>query len=247
MSENENKLKKIYEEKLIYSLLLASKEKLEQILVWKFVGNKKITARVKLSIINKTTKTISINSHEDDIDILSQILSSSECLNFYIPNGSSLFQTSIKNIESAQRVVLRFPQFVAQLERRKWIRLNAEDFPNIRIQFTKKNDPLKSTQQFYRKNLHDLGVGGMAIMMSKSEAKFFLKGEKIKAVELLIDDSKIVVDLEVVNQIELNPSTQSNHYYKVWKIGFRFAGMQKKDQELISGFIFRHLKSPIAV
>ena len=228
-------------------MLLASKEKLEQVLVWKFVGNKKITARVKISILNKSNKTLSISPHEDDVEILSQILGSSESLNFYIPNGSSLFQSSIKNIESSQRVMLRIPHFIAQLERRKWIRLNTEDFSNIRVQFSKKIDPIRSTQQFYRKNLYDLGVGGMAIIMSKSEAKFFITGESIKGVELLIDDNKVVVDLEVVNQIELIPSTQSNHYYKVWKIGFRFAGMQKKDQELISGFIFKHLKSPIAV
>lgn len=247
MSENDSKLKKIHDEKLIYSLLLTSKEKSEQILVWKFVGNKKITARVKISILNKINKTLSISSHEDDVEILSLILSSSESLNLYIPNGSSLFQSKIKNIESAHRVVLRIPQFVAQLERRKWLRLKTEDFSNIRIQFSKKIDPIKSTQQFYRKNLYDLGVGGLAIIMSKAEAKFFLNGETIKSVELLIDDHKIVADLEVVNQIELNPSTQSNHYYKVWKIGFKFAGMQKKDQELISSYIFKYLKSPIAV
>ena len=87
----------------------------------------------------------------------------------------------------------------------------------------------------------------MALIMSRAEAKYFLPGEIIKSVELLIDDNKIVADIEVVNQIEINPSKGSRHYYKVWKVGFRFAGMQKKDQELVSSYIFKNLKSPIAV
>ncbi len=247
MSDNDNKLKKIYDNKLIYSLLLATKERSDQVLVWKFVGTKKVTARIKITVINKTNGTLVFCPASEDADILKNILSSSESLNFYIPSGSTLFQCKVKNIESMDRIVSFLPQFVAQLERRKWLRLKTIELQNVRIQFSKKIDPVRTTQQFYRKNIFDLGVGGMALLMTKSESKFFIQGEIIKSVEILIDDLKIVADLEVIKHIEIKPGQESNQHYKVWKIGFRFAGMQKKDQETISTFVFKHIGNSIAV
>jgi len=247
VSDNENKLKKIYDIKFIHSLLLSSKEKLEQVLVWKFIGTKKITARIKITVTSKANGTIIFSPDERDSDILSNIISSSESINFYIPSGSTLFQCNIKNVESLNRVIVFMPQFIAQLERRKWLRLKTIDLKNVRIQFSKRVDPIRATQQFYRKSLIDLGVGGMAVFMTKSESKSFIQGEVIKGVELLIDDIKIVTNLEVINHVEFKPGQESDLHYKVWKIGFRFAGMQKKDQEIISTFVFKNMGNSIAV
>lgn len=226
---------------------MATKEKAEQVIVWKFVGSKKITANIRITVINKTNGTIIFSPTLEDTEVLKKIIGSSEALNFYIPAGSTLFQCNIKQVESPERVVVFAPKFIAQLERRKWLRLKTIDRQNVRIQFSKRIDPIKTTQQFYRKNIFDLGVGGLALIMTKSESKFFIQGEIIKGVELLIDDLKIVADLEVINHIELKPGQENDQHYKVWKIGFRFAGMQKKDQEYISSFVFKNLGASIAV
>lgn len=247
VSDNDNKLKKIYDSKLINSVLMGSKEKSEQVLVWKFIGTKKITASVKITVINKSNNTLVFSPNSEDSEVLGKILSSSEVLNFYIPSGSTLFQCKIKQVEGPHRITVYVPPFIAQLERRKWLRLKTIDKENVRIQFSKRIDPAKITQQFFRKNIFDLGVGGMAIVMSKSESKSFIQGEVIKGAELLIDDCKIVADLEVINHIELKPGSENDQLYKVWKIGFRFAGLQKKDQETISSFVFKHMSSSIAI
>jgi hypothetical protein len=247
VSDNDNKLKKIYDPKLITSLLMATKEKAEQVLVWKFLGTKKVTASIRITVINKANGTLVFSPTLEDADVLKKIISSSESVNFYIPGGSTLFQCNIKQIESPERIIVYAPKFIAQLERRKWLRLKTIDKQNVRIQFSKRIDPIKTTQQFFRKNIFDLGVGGMALVMTKAESKSFIQGELIKGVELLIDDFKIVVDLEVLNHIELKPGQESDQFYKVWKIGFRFAGLQKKDQEIISTFVFKNIGSSIAV
>ena len=247
MSEIDNKLKKIYDPKLIISSIMTTKEKADQVLVWKFIGTKKITASVKITVINKATGTLVFSPTQEDAEVLKKIISSSESINFYIPSGSTLFQCNIKHIESPGRIIVYIPKFIAQLERRKWIRFKTNDQPNVRIQFSKRIDPVKSTQQFFRKNILDIGVGGIALIMSKVESKSFIPGELIKRAELLIDDLKIVVDLEVINHIELKPGQESDQIYKVWKIVFRFAGLEKKNQEIISAFVFKNISSSIAV
>lgn len=247
MSDSENKLKKIYDAKLITSLLMATKEKSEQVLVWKFIGTQKVTANIKFNVINKTNGTLVFSPSPEDTEVFKKIIGSSESLNFYIPSGSTLFQCTVKHVESLERIIVYAPQFVAQLERRKWLRLKTIENQSVRIQFSKKIDPIKSTQQFYRKSVFDLGVGGLALIMTKAESKFFIRGEIVKGVELLIDDVKIVADLEVINNLEIKPGQESDQYYKVWKIGFRFAGLQKKDQELISSFVFKNIGQSIAV
>jgi c-di-GMP-binding flagellar brake protein YcgR len=131
---------------------------------------------------------------------------------------------------------------VAQLERRRWLRLTVGETISARIQFTKKLDPLKTTSHFSSKHLLDIGAGGGSFVVSKLEAKSYLTGDIIKGLEVLINDRKITCDAEILRVHELKPNSSKESHYRVWKISLRFLALAKSDEEFISSFVFEKVK-----
>lgn len=233
---DDNKFKKIHDAKQIGHQLLASKERQEAVFVWRIVGDKKILAPVRLELIKRSQQELVIRPKEGEEEIFHQVLGSCEQINFFIPQSCLLFQAKFKQPEIDGSVTLAYPSFVAQVERRKWLRLPAEASHRLKIQFCKTVMTPKPVNQFLSKELLDLGAGGVSFVVSKAESKFFIAGEMVKNMEVLVGDTKYTVQGEILRVSSLGDQ-------KLWKVSVRFVAIGKKEQEALAKFVFEHLRT----
>ncbi|MBY0516228.1 MAG: PilZ domain-containing protein [Bacteriovoracaceae bacterium] len=237
----DNKLKKIYDSRQIGHQLLSVKESQEEAFVWRFVGNKKILAPIKFEIIKKAKEEFQIKAAPGHEALFQEVIGSSDKLNFFLPHTLLLFQSKLQEINHDGSVLVLFPEFLAQLERRKWLRMNCENKVKIKTQFCKQVLEPKKMSQFFGKSLVDMSGGGFSLLASKAESKFFLSGEVIKNLELIIEDEKILVDVETVKVQEISTYDPNSINPKAWKISFKFQKITKKHQDFLIKFVFQHL------
>lgn len=227
---DDNKFKKVHDAKLIGHQLLAAKEKQEAVFIWRIVGDKKILSPVRFELIKRSHQELVIRPKEGEEESFHQVLGSCEQINFFMPQSAFLFQCKFKQPESDGSVTVSYPDFVAQVERRKWLRMTADPSHKLRIQFCKTVHTPKPVNQFLSKSLLDLSAGGVSFLVSKAESKFFIPGELVKNMELLIGDIKYTVQGEILHVGEL-------------KVSVRFNALGKKEQEALAKFVFEHIRT----
>lgn len=233
---DDNKFKKIHDAKQIGHQLLAAKERQETVFIWRIVGDKKILAPVRLELIKRSQLELVIRPKDGEEELFHQVLGSCEQINFFMPQSCLLFQCKFKQPESDGSVTLAYPSFVAQVERRKWLRLTANVNHRLKTQFCKTVMTPKPVNQFLSKTLLDLGAGGMSFVVSKAESKFFIAGEMVKNMELLVGDIKYTVQGEILRVSEFGEQ-------KAWKVSVRFDAIGKKEQEALAKFVFEHIRT----
>jgi c-di-GMP-binding flagellar brake protein YcgR len=243
----ESKLKKIHKSKIFLSLIQSAKEKAESIIVWRLIGHRKLTSQIKISSLNRVNQQMKIDLVDGDERGFAAVVSSIEKINFYIASSSILFQCQVKEVVDSKKIIVFLPSFVAQVEKRKSTRIDTSDLLNVRVQFSKRINPILSASRFFSKTPLDIGLGGMALLVSRSDCKCFFRGELIKNLEIVLDGQKILVDSEVVSVSEYGHYDDTYSKQKTFKIGLRFKNLEKKDLESLSNFIFRHSKPPIAI
>jgi hypothetical protein len=236
-----NKLKKMHDQKMIGHQLLSAKERNDEAFIWRIVGDKKVLAPVRFEVIKKAKGELVVAPAEDSREIFQHVLGGADHLNFFLPNSSLLFQCSVKQFESNGSLSLQFPKFIAQVDRRKNLRMEASNHPKLRVQFCKTLAASQPTKQFYGKGLYDLSAGGLTFLATRAESRHFIPGEKLKNVELIINDQKIVITASILRVQELNEIESQEHPYKAWKVTFTFDSLQKKEQDLLTKFVFENV------
>ena len=233
---DDNKFKKIHDAKQIGHQLLTAKERQEKVFVWRIVGDKKILAPVRFELIKRSQHELVIRPKEGEEDVFHQVLGGCEQINFFMPQSCLLFQCKLKQLESCGSVTLAYPAFVAQVERRKWLRLTSDDSHSLKIQFCKTVMTPKPVNHFLSKTILDLGAGGASFVISKAESKFFIAGEVMKNVEILVEETKYTVQCEILRVSEFGAQ-------KTWKVSVRFAAIGKKEQEALAKYVFEHIRT----
>ncbi len=246
MSEwGDNKLKKIHGDKLIGHMLVTAKERQDQAHIWRFVGDKKMMAGVRLDIILLARGEFVFSPLPGQEEAFAHVMGASDNVNFFLPHACLLFQSPSKGRWQAGGWVAKFPEFLAQVERRKWLRMAAEGDPRLRAQFSKQVALPRPSTQFFGKTLLDLGAGGASLAMSRAEARFFTPGEDIRNFELLVDGRKIRITAKVlrVQEVALGEGRPRG-----WKVSLRFDAIDPKDQDHLCKFVFQNLGDrPVAV
>lgn len=222
--------------------LLSAKERNEEAYVWRIVGDKKVLAPVRFEVIKKVKSELVIVPGENAKEIFLHVLGGADHLNFFLPNSSLLFQCSVKQFESNGSLSLQFPKFIAQVDRRKNLRMEAIDHPKLRVQFCKTVAATQPTKQFYGKGLFDLSAGGLTFLVTKAESRHFITGEKLKNIEIIVNDQKIITSASILRVQELNEIESQEHPYKAWKVTFTFDSLQKRDQDLLTKFVFENVR-----
>jgi c-di-GMP-binding flagellar brake protein YcgR len=244
----DNKFKKIYDFKKVYSHLYKMKEQSAECFIWRFIGDKKFLARVNLSIFRKTKKEFIINPDQKDLETYSMIIGALDEVNFYIPSAALIFRCEIKDQTGKGEVVLKIPEFIAQIERRKFPRVSTYSEESAKTYFSKCLMTNKVNTQYFQKTCFDLSAGGFSILASKTETQFFQKDENIENVEVTFDGKKISSIAQVIHIQPLEPGENNDIIYKVWKISFKFIKLSTKDFEFLSRHIFEKLtKEDIAI
>jgi c-di-GMP-binding flagellar brake protein YcgR len=237
----DNKLKKITDIHQISSQLQQVKNQQHECYIWRFVGEKKVLAKVHVTILRRSRKEIVIRADEHEKELYSLVVGVLDEVNFYIPNSAIMFRCSIVHNNFKGELTLSYPGFVAQIERRRFPRLNTYRNDLAKSFFSKCIVGHKIQTQYFQKTLFDLSAGGFSLVVSKMELSFFNVGDQIPDMELIFEGRKMNANAQVVHVQPLEPQDNSDIIYKVWKVSFKFTAILSRDFEFLSRHIFEKM------
>lgn len=239
---NQNLLKKNFNEWAIFSIINNTKINENPVLGWKIISGEKVTVEVTFYIIRKFKKEIVVRAVSSKAKKqLAELASSANNLNFYLPNDMALFQAEIKQIETNGDLRIAIPTMIAQIDRRKNLRLFVEEGMSIKTIFHKESHGQKVANQLFQKDCFDISAGGLSFVVSKPERKFFLKGDRVNQLKLKMNNIEMEIDAEVINILEIKPSRNNDLHYKGWKICLEFTKIAPKHAKEIEDYVFRYV------
>ncbi len=239
---NKNTLKKNYNDWAIFSIINNTKVNEKTVLGWKIVAGRKVTVEIIFHIIRKFRNEIVVRAvGPQGKTNLGNLAAGANKLNFYLPDDMVLFQTEVKQIEMSGDIRIKIPEMIAQVDRRKDLRLFVENGINVEINFLKQNHGQKLATQQFKKTCFDVSAGGLSFIISKTEKKFFKEGDLVKNFKLNLDGKDIEIDTQVVNILEVEPNAQNDLHYKGWKICLKYINLKKPTKKIIEEFVFRYI------
>ena len=164
-----NNLKKNYSAWAIFSLINNTKLGEKPVLGWRIIGGKKVTVDVYIRVIRKFRNELVIKAlSPDGSKKLSNLIAGSDKLNLYLPDDLVLFQSRVLKSDTNGDVVISIPNMIAQVDRRKHLRLFITNEVNVSIEFQKENHGQRITTQQFDKKCFDVSAGGLSFIIFKN-------------------------------------------------------------------------------
>ncbi len=243
----DTKLKKVYDESVMTGLFNGAKDAHMEVFIWKLVGGSKYLANVKIEAVRKTRKDLCVVPAPGYEKQVQELMGSQEFIDFYIPESALLFRCKIRQTEAPVRYYVCYPEFTAQVERRKEFRLNVHDSAEVKVGFSKSTiDPRPMTQVF-TKTCFDVSAGGFSFLVSRMESKFFKIHDPIRNIDVKIGDRKAKVNAEIALIKEIEPDQTNGLTYKVWRVCCRFSQIDHLTEKHIQRFILERIKDDLHV
>ncbi len=244
---NDNKLKRVQDEAVIHSLLSSTKESEMEVFIWRLVGGSKHLANIKIESIRKARKDFCITpipGHERQVQ---DLMSSQDFIDLYVPESALLLRCKIRQTDAPYRYYLQVPEFVAQVERRKSLRLNTYDSEEVKISFGKSVSTPRPMSQHFHKSCLDVSTGGFSFLVSRMESKFFQINDPIRTIEIKAGSWSTKVNAEIALIKEIEPDEFNGLTYKVWRICCRFSQIDQISKKHLEKFIFERIKDELHV
>lgn len=240
-STGNNKLKKNYNDWAIFSIINNVKLKEQNVVAWKFVAGKKVTADLTIKIIRKFNGEMVLSPNSNHAKkTLESIITGAEKLNLYFPSEMVLFQSDMKSY-CDKGVTINIPDMIAQLDRRQFLRYKIDEHVFSKIEFMKKKNGASSIIQKFSKACFDISAGGLTFFVSKTEYPFFQKGDEISLIVLNLEKLQLKFSAEIVNIFDQDPNDRNGLYYKSWKICLKYKDIDDVTRKRIDNFVFQHL------
>ncbi len=242
---SDQQLQKIHDHAVIMKLLNGAKESQLEVFVWRLVGGSKYLAKVRVEAIRKQRSDFMIVPLDDQSEVVQEMLVGQNSIDLYIPESALLFRAQIRQVDAPQRYYLGFPDFVAQVERRKNLRLQVYESDEIKINFSKMMMAVRPLNQQFHKTCFDISSGGFSFMASRMESKFFKINDPIRTIEFEVDKKKFYVNAEVALIKEIEPDEFNGLTYKVWRVCCRFSQIDQNARKFLEVFILEKIKEKL--
>ncbi len=240
-------MKKIQDVGAIWSMLNSSKELVQQVYVWKFVGDKKHLGVVRIESVRKYRNDFCIVPIDGQEKNIASIIASQVEVDLYIPESAMLIRCKLRQADSSKRYYLNFPSQTAILERRNSLRLNVYESGSIKSIFSKSIVIPRLMTQFFEKTVTDIGSGGFSFFVSKIENKYFQIGDPIIGIAFKSFDLNIRVDGVVTSMREISPDEFNGLNYRVWRISCKFRDIDSSSKKQLERYIFERIKQDLDV
>lgn len=243
-----NALKKNFNEWAILSIINNTKNDEKPVLGWKIVAGKKVTVDVVFQVIRKFRNEVVVRAvGSRGKSTLGDLASGAQKLNFYLPDDMVLFQADVKQIELNGDVRITMPQMIAQIDRRKYLRLFVEETMNVKVKFLKENHGHSKITQKFEKNCFDISAGGFSFVIAKSESRFFYNCDSIFGIEMQIGKEKINIAADVINVLDIEPNEENKLHYKGQKVCVQYSNISKESKSLINNYVFKYVEISEAI
>ena len=195
---------------------------------WQSLGGVVEKCEFKIKAFRKDYGEIELEAKNENDPALSKVISGNRMLNIYVPELSVSFTAGLKTITVDKKIRIHLPTDYSFYERRK----------HERIQ------PLKTcyasfelNRNLFKKSVFDISLGGIAIILPKSDKVVITKGKEFPLLILDILGRKIKVKAECVDAITIDRYKLDSLPYGGYKIAFRFTGMSAEDREFLVEFV----------
>jgi c-di-GMP-binding flagellar brake protein YcgR len=88
-----------------------------------------------------------------------------------------------------------------------------------------------------KKSVYDISIGGLAIILPKSDKVNIVKGKMFPLLILEIPGKKMKLKAECVNTVTIDRYKLDDLPYGGYKIAFRFAEMSAEDRALMTEYV----------
>ncbi len=215
---NGNKLNKVQDVAQILQGLNSAKDDSSEIYLWRFVGASKHLGLTRIEAVRKQRSDFCIVPTEGQDRVVQELLSGQTHIDIYIPEKSILMRCRIKQTDAPFRYYLELPEFMAQVERRKELRLNVYDDQEMKVSFGKTITLPRPMSQFFLKSCFDVSTGGISFLVSKTESKLFQEMDLIPTMEIKADKFAAKIASQVLSIRETDPDEANGFPYKVWRV-----------------------------
>jgi hypothetical protein len=242
---NNNNLKKVKDEYTILSLLFCAKDNSAEVFIWKLIGNTKYLGQVRIESIRKVRNDFCIIPAEGQDRLVQDLMGGYSHVDLYIPDSGTLLRCKIKQTDAPFRYYLQFPEFVAQVDRRKELRLNVEGTSEVKLSFGKSVNLPKPMSQHFLKDCYDVSTGGFSFYISRLESKFFQINDQIPMIEIKAGKWSTKVAAVIAHIHEVEPDEYNGLSYKVWRINCRYSQIDQVSKKYLEKFIFERIKEEL--
>lgn len=240
-----NKLKKIEDTNQILLNIMSAKDECSEIYVWRFVGATKHIGLSRIEAVRKQRNDFCIVPADGQDRVLQEMLGGQTHIDLYIPSKCILMRCRLKQTDAPFRYYLEFPEFFAQAERRKDLRLNVYDQQEIKVSFGKTITVPRTMSQFFLKACFDVSSGGLSFLVSRSEAKMFLSNDPIASMEIKTTGWSTKVAAQVIAIRETEPDVANGFPYKVWRVSCQITQIDPVAKKQLEKFIFERIKEEL--
>lgn len=225
----------------IYSILNNTKIQGKPAVAWRLASGKKITAEVFFRVVRKSRGELLLRGTDPaNQKILSTLISGRDKINIFLPEDMALFQAEIKSYETFGDATVKIPRMIAQVDRRKHLRLFLGEESLATARFFKESKLQSGGKQLFDKSCHDLSAGGLSFVVSRMEGKFFAKGELLKGLAIRAENREARVDAKIVSIHEVEPDGQNKLHYRGLKVCVNYTAISDKDRKFLNDLVFRH-------
>lgn len=236
-----NTLKKNNSKWAIFSLINNTKLDNKQIMGWRIIAGKKVTAELFIRVIRKFRNEFVVRGMtEKQKNTLNNLVASSGVLNFYLAEDMVLFQSEVKHVDPNGDFVFSIPQMVAQIDRRKHMRLFLSNEVKANVVFFKENHGHKVMKQQFNKECFDLSAGGLSFFISRAESKFFELNDIIEKIEVHFENTMVRLKADVVNIFDVEPDERNQLHYRAKKVCLRYREADERSVKKINDFVFKY-------
>lgn len=244
---HDNNLKKVKDLPTIINLLQGAKDSTAEVFLWKLIGETKHLGQVRIESIRKMRRDFCVVPAEGQERIVQDLMGSVGFIDLYIPTSALLMRCHIKSTDAPIRYYLQFPEFVAQVERRKNMRLAVPGAADVKLSFGKTVNLPRPMSQHFVKNCYDVSAGGFSFLASKMESKYFQIKDSIPLIEIQAGKWSTKASAEITTIREVEPDEYNGLPYKVWRVSCRFSELDQISRKYLEKFIFERIKDELHV
>lgn len=208
----------------IEKILVESVQNAHSVFMWKSLNGVIEKCELKLRAIRKEYGEVELEIIEKETKKLSDMMSGNREFNFYIPDSSVSFTTSLKNTIDEKKFKVRIPSECSFYERRK----------HERVQLQKAFISFEHNKVMNKKSLFDVSIGGFAFVLPKTEKMNLKKGMSFDKCVLEIGLRKMKVSIECTSAQTIDRFKLDSLPYGGFKIAFRFTSISKEDKDFLA-------------
>ncbi|MBC7539862.1 MAG: PilZ domain-containing protein [Bacteriovorax sp.] len=199
---------------------------------WQSIGGIVEKCELKIKAYRKDYNEIELELCAGQEDKLAKVISGNRILNIYVPELSVSFSSELKSVTVDQKVKLYPPSDYAFYERRKHERVQPSKTCFVSFEHNK---------MMIKKSIFDFSLGGIAVILPKSDKVIISKGKAFAVFVLDIGLRKIKVKAECINSFSIDRFKFDNLPYGGFKLAFRFTEISKEDKAFLADFITQEM------